>query len=95
LQGGGTRRKILEAAASGKAIVTTSLGVEGLDFFPGKDLEIADSPTDFANAVIKLTDDEAARRELGKRAREVALRYDRKRVGSLLCNIVESISNPV
>lgn len=95
LQGGGTRRKILEAAASGKAIVTTSLGVEGLDFSSGKDLEVADSPTDFANAVIKLAGDEAARRELGKRARQAALPYDRKRIGSLLCNIVESISNRV
>jgi polysaccharide biosynthesis protein PslH len=93
LQGGGTRRKILEAAASGKAIVTTSLGVEGLDFAPGKDVEVADDATDFANAVIKLTDDEAARRELGKRAREAALRYDRKRIGSLLCEVVESFSN--
>src|SRR5262249_34722231 len=48
LSGGGTRLKILEAAASGKAIVSTSLGAEGLEFCPGRDLIIGDSPAELA-----------------------------------------------
>ncbi len=91
LQGGGTRRKILEAAASGKAIVTTSLGVEGLDFSSGEDLWIADSPADFAGAVVTLLTDETIRCKLARRAPEVALQYDAKRIGTQLCEIVESV----
>jgi glycosyltransferase involved in cell wall biosynthesis len=92
LQGGGTRRKILEAAASGKAIVTTSLGVEGLDFSPGQDLLIADSVSDFANAVVTLATDESKRLALGKRASEAALRYDVQQIASKICEHVESFS---
>jgi len=58
LYGGGTRLRILEAAACSKAIVTTAIGVEGLDFIPGKDLMVADSPTEFSKAVIKLIKNE-------------------------------------
>ena len=61
LHGGGTRLKVLEAAASGKAVVSTSLGVEGLKFRPGEDLLVADSPGEFADAVVRLCRDEVRR----------------------------------
>ena len=47
--GSGTRLKILDAMAMGKAIVSTSVGCEGLNVNDGKDIVIADDPEDFAD----------------------------------------------
>ena len=59
---------MLEAAASGKAIVSTSLGAEGLEFQPGRDILIADSYQGFADAVLSLVADAGRRHRLGERA---------------------------
>ena len=48
--GGGTRLKIFEAMAMGKAVVSTTVGAEGLPVTPGRDLVIADEPARFAHA---------------------------------------------
>jgi glycosyltransferase involved in cell wall biosynthesis len=74
--GGGTRFKILEAAALGKAMVSTSLGCEGFPVQNGRDLVIADSPREFADAVVQLVHDPARRAELGACARRLADEYD-------------------
>jgi len=66
--GGGTRLKVLEAMAMGKAIVSTSLGCEGFPVTSGSELLIEDSPASFAQAVSELLDDEARRTALGNRA---------------------------
>lgn len=68
--GGGTRLKILESAALGRAVVSTQLGAEGLGFRPGREIEIADRPADFARAVIGLLRDRPRRLALGAAARE-------------------------
>jgi len=73
LEGGGTRLKILEAAASGKAIVSTSLGAEGLNLRHDEDLLIADSAPEFAAAVIRLCKDAGLRWRLGQQARSASL----------------------
>ena len=52
--GGGTRFKVLEAMASGKAIVSTSLGVEGIQVECGRELLLADTPQAFAQAILRL-----------------------------------------
>ena len=72
--GGGTRLKILDAWAMGKAVVSTSLGCEGLHAVPGRDLEVADDPAAFADRVCALLADPGRRRALGAagRARVVA-----------------------
>lgn len=88
-RGGGTRLKVLEAAASGKAIVSTPLGVEGLPFVAGHDVLVADAPEDFAAAVVALLRDEARRHELGRRARQAALAFDWSAIGAALRAIVE------
>lgn len=75
--GSGTRLKILEAMAMGKAVVSTSVGCEGLEVTPGKDIEVADSPEAFAEAVCRLLGDPARRRALGEAGRRlVRSRYD-------------------
>lgn len=89
VSGGGTRLKVLEAAASGNAVVTTPLGVEGLAFQPGRDLRVAASDSDFAAAVVALLRDEAERRALGSRARAVACGYDWAGIGESFRGVVE------
>ncbi len=75
--GGGTRIKVLEALAHGKALVTTSVGAEGLSLTRGEALAIADGPEALADACVRLLGDAAARRRLGERGREEALeRYE-------------------
>jgi glycosyltransferase involved in cell wall biosynthesis len=71
--GGGTRLKVLEAMAMGKALVATSLGVEGLDLRPGIELEIADEPEAMARALASLLGDADRRAALGRAARERAV----------------------
>jgi glycosyltransferase involved in cell wall biosynthesis len=65
LSGSGTRFKILEAWAAGRAVVSTTLGAEGLDARDGEHLLLADDPDDFADAVVKLWNDPALRARLG------------------------------
>jgi polysaccharide biosynthesis protein PslH len=54
LVGGGTRFKVLEAMASGKPVVSTSLGSEGIPVKHGEDVLLADDPESFAAAVVEL-----------------------------------------
>ena len=65
LTGGGTRLKVLEAMAMGKAVVSTTLGCEGIHAQPGRDVVLADKADDFATQVLALLGDEARRDELG------------------------------
>lgn len=71
--GGGTRLKVVEAMSMGKAIVSTSLGSEGIDVVDGEHLVLADSAGAFAAAVVDLLDDHDACRRLGHRARALAI----------------------
>jgi sugar transferase (PEP-CTERM/EpsH1 system associated) len=69
--GGGTRLKIFEALAMGKAVVSTSVGAEGLPLVPGEHFLQADSPADFARAVVTLVQDGQRRRSLGEAGRRL------------------------
>lgn len=72
--GGGTRFKALEAMATGKPTISTSLGVEGIPVQSGRDLLLADTPADFADAVLRVLRADAAaaaeRIDLGIHARQ-------------------------
>jgi glycosyltransferase involved in cell wall biosynthesis len=68
--GAGTRLKILEAMAWGKPIVTTSIGVEGVEHVNGEDLIVADTADLFAKATIALLDDPAQQGRLAQAARQ-------------------------
>jgi polysaccharide biosynthesis protein PslH len=74
--GGGTRLKIYEAMAAQRAIVSTRVGAEGLDYSDGRDIVIADEPRAFADAVIRLLRDRDAREAMGRAAGATAARYD-------------------
>lgn len=67
--GGGTRLKILDAWAMGKALVSTSIGCEGLRAIDGWNILIRDHPEEFARAVRSVLSDEQLREELGQNAR--------------------------
>jgi polysaccharide biosynthesis protein PslH len=74
--GGGTRLKIFEAMAMAKAMVSTSIGAEGLDVSPGRDLLIADDSASFAASILQLLRDPALRRKCEENAAALAARYD-------------------
>ena len=69
--GGGTRLKIFEALAMGKAVVSTTVGAEGLPLVPGTHFVQADDPAEFADAVVALLRDPARRRALGAAGRRL------------------------
>ena len=74
--GGGTRIKIYEGMAMGKATVSTRLGAEGLDVHHGHDILLADDPQLFADYVVKFLCDQKTRREYEAAAAATALQYD-------------------
>ena len=77
LSGSGTRLKLLEAMASGKAIVTTGIGCEGIEGVDRKHYLVADEPIDFAKRVIEILNNLNLQRHLGENARELAIqKYD-------------------
>ncbi len=83
--GGGTRLKVLEAMAMGKAIVSTRLGCEGFDLAPDQELAIADTPAEFVSAVLALLGDAGRREQMGRAARRFAeSRYDWSAIGPRL-----------
>lgn len=83
LTGAGIRVKIVEAMAAGRAIVSTSLGYEGLPFVqPGRHLLVADDPHDFAMAAVRLLTQAALRRDIAANARALAEQhYDWRGLG--------------
>ena len=56
--GGGTRIKILEAFSYGKPVISTSLGIEGIEATPNYHVLVADTPEDFATACLQLAMDQ-------------------------------------
>lgn len=67
--GGGTRMKIYEAMAMGKAVISTTIGAEGLDYQSGKDIIVVDQAEDFAKEISELLTNVPLRAEIGHNAR--------------------------
>jgi glycosyltransferase involved in cell wall biosynthesis len=74
--GGGTRIKIYEAMAVGKATVSTTVGAEGLDVRHDRDILLADTPDSFSEAVVSILQQDGLRRRLEAAAAATAARYD-------------------
>jgi glycosyltransferase involved in cell wall biosynthesis len=90
--GGGTRLKIYEAMATAKAVVSTTVGAEGLDVHHGRDIMLADDAPSFAQAVIMLLRDPELRRRYEKAAAETAARYDWPAIGERFSEVLQSVA---
>jgi polysaccharide biosynthesis protein PslH len=83
--GGGTRLKITTAWAMGKAVVSTSVGCEGLAAVEGENILIRDSAPAFAAAVVEVLHDDSLRERLGRGARRTAEeRYSWEVIGEMM-----------
>ena len=88
--GSGTRLKILEALAMRKAVVSTSVGYEGLSLVPGKHLIVADRPEEIARAIVTLMHHPGMREALGTAGREIVeAEYSWEQCGARLLRILE------
>jgi glycosyltransferase involved in cell wall biosynthesis len=86
--GGGTRVKIIEAAAHAKAIVSTRLGAEGLNFEDGREIILRDAPAQLAQACVHLLGDPQLAMQLGRAAHQKArVTYERQAVVDQLAGI--------
>jgi glycosyltransferase involved in cell wall biosynthesis len=83
--GGGTRFKILEAWAAGKAVISTTKGAEGLAARHGENIWLADTASGFAEGILRLLSDGAQRTQLGERGwKTVEERYSLERLQASL-----------
>jgi sugar transferase (PEP-CTERM/EpsH1 system associated) len=91
--GGGTRLKIFEAMAMGKAVVSTTVGAEGLPVTSGEHVLLADEPRGFCRAVVRLLRDVDRRRQLERAARTLVVeRYDWSAVAGELETALERVA---
>jgi glycosyltransferase involved in cell wall biosynthesis len=75
--GGGMRVRILEALARGMPIVTTTIGLEGIEAEPGEHVLVGDSPVEFATRVIRVLKEQTLQEQLARNGRElIEKRYD-------------------
>jgi len=90
--GGGSRLKILEAMALGRAVVSTTTGAEGLDVHHGDHLLIADAAEAFARSIVRLFADDELRCKLTRQARRlVEDRYDWDAIAESQLRIYENV----
>lgn len=90
--GGGTRLKILEAMAIGTPVIATSKGAEGLEGVAGEHLLVADTAVAFAEATVRLLQDEKLREKLANNGRRlVQTTYDWPVVAPQLATLIKQI----
>lgn len=90
--GGGTRMKIYEALSMGKAVVSTTVGAEGLPLTHEEHILFADKEQDFADNAVKLLRDEELRRSLGATARKYVYDHFRwEKVATIFKTVCEDI----
>ncbi|MFT4060802.1 MAG: glycosyltransferase family 4 protein [Edaphocola sp.] len=91
--GGGVRIKIFQAMALGKAIVTTSVGVEGIEAVSGKHLFIANDAAAFAQQILQLATDPKLIGQMGQNARKLLEeRYDSRQTMALLLERLQQLT---
>jgi glycosyltransferase involved in cell wall biosynthesis len=73
LSGSGIRIKIIEGMASGKAVIATSIGAEGIEYQNGKDILLADTKAEFIDQIKKCLIDSEYRKSIGINARNTIL----------------------
>jgi glycosyltransferase involved in cell wall biosynthesis len=91
--GAGMKGKVGEALASGIPVVTTSVGAEGFGFTPGREVLVADTPGEFADAVIRLLSDRALYDEMSRSGQQfIRDRYSPEAVGLKLEEMIEKVA---
>lgn len=91
--GGGTRLKIFEAMSMAKAIVSTSIGAEGLPVNNGEHILLADDPASFAESTVRLLGNASRRTEIGQAARHlVHENYNWATVSKGFAQVLESVA---
>ncbi|MFY9680397.1 MAG: glycosyltransferase family 4 protein, partial [Candidatus Sulfotelmatobacter sp.] len=93
--GGGTRIKIYEGMAMGKATVSTRLGAEGLDVHHGRDILLADEPRQFAEHVVRFLRDEDTRRTYESAAAAAVQKYDWSAIAERLLEALYRTVGPI
>jgi GT2 family glycosyltransferase/glycosyltransferase involved in cell wall biosynthesis len=93
LSGSGVRVKLLEAFAAGIPVVSTRLGAEGLAERDGEICALADTPEEFAAAVLRLLADPAEAKRMAVRAREYVVRE--RDIAAMTARLVESYAQAV
>ena len=92
--GGGTRIKIYEALAQKKAIISTAIGAEGLPLEDGKHIIIADDPDRFADAVLRLLDDDDLNTRIGENGYSlVNEKYSWEKVAGNISRALQEVVN--
>jgi len=93
LSGGGTKLKILEYMACGKAIVSTTTGAEGLNLQNGRDILVANNPdSEFVDLILQIIENSDMRKTIGSNARKRAeLLYDWKKTAKKAVRIYAEI----
>jgi len=92
--GGGTRLKILDALATAKPIVSTTLGCEGIRVEPGRHALLADTPSDFVRQIKRLLDSPFLRQKLAAEGRRLAeAHYSWRVIGARLRDAYSSLSS--
>jgi glycosyltransferase involved in cell wall biosynthesis len=92
LSGSGMRIKIIEGMALEKAIVTTTIGTEGIATTHGENILISDEPVEFAHHVCRLVEDQQYCLEIGKNARNfVAANYDNNAITKSLAEFYKKL----
>lgn len=92
--GSGLRIKIIEGMSYGKAIVSTSIGAEGIGYSVGENILIGDTAESFTKNVIMLLQDSRRRKNIEKAAADFALQeFDNHRVVQALVQFYKNISH--
>jgi len=90
--GGGVKVKMIEGMFAGKAIVTTSVGAEGIAGIPGKDFMLATDAKSFADNIVNLIDNPELAKEIGINAQKTASEnHELSRVTGKLCDFYRTI----
>jgi glycosyltransferase involved in cell wall biosynthesis len=92
--GGGTRLKLVEALGMRTPVVSSFIGVQGLELADAEHLRLAHEPADFAQAVLQVLSDPAAAAAMARRGRDLVLeRYTWKQLGKRLLEHWERIAS--
>lgn len=89
--GSGMRVKVIEAMALGRAVVSTTIGAESIHYTNGENILTANDKADFANAIVRLLNDNNLRRQIGIRAQQlIRNQYENKSCCQRMIQFMES-----